>query len=67
MWLTIDQASSNDLDTQAEAGCQGVGNGIPAQGRKVDWVNSKASFHSQVCGFLILKMLEWSSHCGAVA
>lgn len=59
--MTIDQASRNDLVTQAEAGCQGVGSRISAQGRKADWVKSEASFNSQVCVF-IFKMLVNSSY-----
>lgn len=52
--VTTDQASRKSITglvTPAEARCQGVGNGISAQDRKVGWVYSEASFSSHVCGF----------------
>lgn len=35
----------------AEAGCQGIGNGIAVHVWRVDWVNSETAFNSQVCVF----------------
>ena len=51
MWQQTRQV---EMILPAEAGCQGIGNGIAAHVWKVDWVNSETAFNSQVCVFLFL-------------